>query len=291
MVTAHDLFTYGNVDNNWPQGDVFRSNKGLWKCQEIKEEQLYALGVRMFDLRVYWDTHRHKNVWRAAHGIVNFTITFKTLEEMCQHFDNLGNQDALYRIVLEKNENNGETEFKKQASGLCAKHPNLWTILIKSKTSNWLNDGGMVDNNIDSLVKRGYTFAKYLPWQSPNREYNTPPPNFSFGNISDYVGFDIKDHATNGFKDDRGQHDPNPNPTTLEMLTSKDFLYSMDYCYIYIGNDRCMSYGEVAAKHVVNTTEHNINRVYTKSELQAKGYKISGNYADNQLVLGKDISR
>ena len=52
-----------------------------------------------------------------------------------------------------------------------------------------------------------------------------------------------------------------------------------------------MSYGEVAAKHVVNTTEHNINRVYTKSELQAKGYKISGNYADNQLVLGKDISR
>lgn len=45
MITAHDLFTYGNVDNNFPNGDLFRSHKGLWKCQERNEQQLYDMGV------------------------------------------------------------------------------------------------------------------------------------------------------------------------------------------------------------------------------------------------------
>ena len=72
MICAHDLFTYGSVDNNFPNGDLFRSYKGLWKCQERNEQQLYDMGVRTFYCRVYWDDGH----WRAAHGAVNFQITF-----------------------------------------------------------------------------------------------------------------------------------------------------------------------------------------------------------------------
>lgn len=286
MITAHDLFTYGFVSNGFPTGDLFRSHKGLWKCQERNEEQLYALGVRMFDCRVYWDD----NKWRAAHGAVNMKITFSTLEELCQKFDSLGNGDALYRIVLEKSDNNGETEFRKQSAGLCKKHPNIWTILIKFKTNNWLNDEGMVENNIDSLVKRGYKFAQYMPWQTPNKEYNVAPPNFNIGNIGDYANFDIRDHAMNGFTDDKGQHEANPNPTTWEMVHSKDFLYSLDYCNLYIGNDKCMPFGELSAKYDLTSTEDEKKRVYPKSQLISKGLKVSGDYADNQLVVGKDVN-
>ena len=287
MITAHDLFTYGNVDNNFPNGDLFRSHKGLWKCQERNEQQLYDMGVRMFDCRVYWD----EKYWRAAHGAVNFKITFNTLEELCSHFDSLGKGEALYRIVLEKDDHNGETKFREQASGLCAKHQNIWTILIKYKTSNWLNDTGMVENNIASLVSRGYTFANHVPWESPNKEYNVAPPSFDLSNISKYANFKIEEHARNGFTDDRGYHDPNPNPTTWDMLNSKEFLYSMDYCHIYIGNDRCMPNGELSAKYGLESSTDEANKVLPKSDLVAKGYTINGNYANNQLVIGKDISK
>ena len=289
MICAHDLFTYGLVDNGAPYGDLFRNNKGLWKCQERTEQQLYDMGVRMFDCRVYWDN----TCWRAAHGAVNFKITFNSLENLCNHFDSLGNHDALYRIVLEKaTDNGGEAEFKKQASGLCASHRNIWTILIKSETSNWLNDGGMVANNIDSLVRRGYTFAQYSPWQTPNKEYNVPPPSFDIDNISTYAKFSIEDHAKNGFTEDNGKkHDPNPNPTTWDMIHSKEFLYSMDYCHIYIGNDRFMPYRELNAKYGLVDSTAEANKVLPKSDLEAKGYTINGNYADNQLVIGADISK
>ena len=49
MITAHDLFTYGSVDNNFPNGGLFSSHKGLWKCQERNEQQLYDMGVRKFN--------------------------------------------------------------------------------------------------------------------------------------------------------------------------------------------------------------------------------------------------
>ena len=287
MICAHDLFTYGHIDNGAPYGDLFRNNKGLWKCQSRNEQQLYDMGVRMFDCRVYWD----KNCWRAAHGAVNFKKTFNTLEELCNRFDSLGNHDALYRIVLEKDDNNGEAEFKNQANGLCANHQNIWTILIKYKTKNWLNDGGMVGNNIDTLVSRGYRFANHLPWQSPNKEYNVPPPSFDLGNIKEDADFNIEDHARNGFTDKNGRHDPNPNPTTWDMIHSKEFLYSMDYCHIYIGNDRFMPYGELSVKYDLETSKEEANKVLPKSDLVAKGYTINGNYADNQLVIGKDISK
>ena len=288
MICAHDLFTYGSVDNGSPKGDLFRSYQGLWKCQERNEQQLYDMGVRMFDCRVYWD----EKYWRAAHGAVNFKITFNTLEELCNHFDSLGKGDALYRIVLEKDDDNdGEAKFREQASGLCAKHQNIWTILIKYKTSNWLNDTGMVENNIDSLVERGYTFANHVPWESPNKEYNVAPPSFSLSNISTYANFKIEDHARNGFTDDNGHHDPNPNPTTWNMLQSKEFLYNMDYCHIYIGNDLFMPYGELSAKYGLESSTDEANKVFPKSELVAKGYTINGNYANNQLVIGADISK
>ena len=288
MITAHDLFTYGEVDNGIPTGDIFKSYKGLWKCQDRNEQQLYDMGVRMFDCRVYWDS----SYWRAAHGAVNFKITFSTLEDLCNRFDSLGSGDALYRIVLEKDDNGGEAEFRKQAQGLCAKHPNIWVILIKFLTSNWLNDSGMVENNIDSLVARGYTFAQYLPWELPNREYNVAPPSFDISNISLYADFDIKDHALNGLTDDNNvRHEPNPNPTTWNMITSKEFLYSLDYCYSYFGNDRCMSYGELCAKYNLTASADEVNKVLPKSDLVVKGYTIGGNYADNQLVDGKDISK
>ena len=57
MICAHDLFTYADVDNGFPIGGILKGYKGLWKCQERNEEQLYNLGVRVFDCRIFWMTY------------------------------------------------------------------------------------------------------------------------------------------------------------------------------------------------------------------------------------------
>lgn len=304
MICAHDLFTNGKVDNGFPLGGIFKGYKGLWKCQECNEEQLYNIGVRVFDCRVFWDD----GYWRGCHGAVNFKITFDTLDELCKHFDDLGKGDSIYRVILEKDNNGGETKFREQSVGLCAKHPNLWTLLIRYKTKNWLNDEGMVDSNIDSLVSRGYNFAKLMAWESPNKEYNVPPPNFSIDNISKYSGFNIRDNAANGFTQSGEVHAPNPNPTTWDMLTNKNYVYFLDYANLYIGNDRCLNLREIYDKFDVDYKDNNLeiheenintdlgNKLYrlpTKSELKSTSNIVISNeekYKDNQLVFGSDIT-
>ena len=304
MICAHDLFTNAKVDNGFPTGGILKRYKGLWKCQECDEEQLYNLGVRVFDCRIFWDD----NCWRGCHGLANFRVTFNTLEDLCKHFDDLGKGDSIYRVILEKDNNNGESKFKNQSVGLCAKHPNLWTLLIRYKTKNWLNDEGMVDNNIDGLVSRGYNFAKLMAWERPNKEYNVPPPNFSLDSISQYSGFSIKSNAANGVTLNGEKHESNPNPTTWEMLTNKDYVYFLDYANLYIGNDRCLNFKEIYDKFDIDYKEKNleIHEVATVSDLGNKMYKVptkselkedpkivinnEEKYKDNQLVFGSDIS-
>ena len=304
MICAHDLFTYSGVDNGFPLGGILNGYKGLWKCQERNEEQLYNLGVRVFDCRVFWDN----DCWRGCHGVVNFKITFKTLDELCNHFDELGNGDSIYRIILEKDNNGGETVFRNQSTGLCYKHPNLWTLLIRYKTQNWLNDNGMVDNNIDSLVTRGYSFARLMAWESPNKEYNVPPPNFKIDNISKYSDFSVRDNAANGFTQNGERHEPNPNPTSWGMLTDKNYVYFLDYANLYIGNDRCLNLKELYNRFDVNYKDEHLDlkEITVESDLGNKLYKVptkielkenpkfvinnENQYKDNQLVFGSDIS-
>lgn len=304
MICAHDLFTYADVDNGFPLGGILKGYKGLWKCQERNEEQLYNLGVRVFDCRIFWDD----NYWRACHGTVNLRVTFNTLDDLCKHFDDIGNGDSIYRVILEKDNNGGETKFREQSVGLCAKHPNLWTLLIRYKTSNWLNDAGMVDNNIDGLVARGYNFAKLMAWERPNREYNVPPPNFKIENITKYSSFSIKSNATNGFLENGEFHEPNPNPTSWDMVTNKNYVYFLDYANLFIGNDRCLNIKELYSRFDLNYKDSNVDlkevitesdfghklyRIPTKSELKEIPHFIINNeerYKDNQLVFGSDIT-
>ena len=52
-----------------------------------------------------------------------------------------------------------------------------------------------------------------------------------------------------------------------------------------------MPYGELIAKYGLETSTDEANKVLPKSDLTAKGYTINGNYADNQLVIGADITK
>ena len=52
-----------------------------------------------------------------------------------------------------------------------------------------------------------------------------------------------------------------------------------------------MPYRELNAKYGLVDSTAEANKVLPKSDLEAKGYTINGNYADNQLVIGKDITK
>jgi hypothetical protein len=47
----------------------------------------------------------------------------------------------------------------------------------------------------------------------------------------------------------------------------------------------------IYSKYNLTSSTAEAKKVLPKSDLVAKGYRISGNYADNQLVIGNDISK
>lgn len=154
MIGSHDTYTYEN-----PILSIWNVSKRLWKTQCKTIDEQYAYGIRMFDVRI---ARTLNGKWVACHGLVDFHKHWDSLDDICAMFS-INYPEAIYRIVLEKGGKYAQKKFKKQASGLCAKYPNLWRIDIKS-TKNWL---GSVENNNQNLYDKGYKFALVNTWEPP----------------------------------------------------------------------------------------------------------------------------
>lgn len=98
MIGTHDSYTFLPARKK-----LFEWFSFLWRTQVKSIAQQKEIGVTYFDIRV----RRDGNVWRVCHGLVDFNLTFKNIEEITNLF-------SIYkvRIILERGGN--EDLFKKE---------------------------------------------------------------------------------------------------------------------------------------------------------------------------------
>lgn len=105
MIGSHDSFTYMTARN--PLVNVF---KGLWRTQSKSIETQYKSGVRFFDIRLF----RDGNEWRAAHGVAEFGMTYKSLSEAAKDFVKMF-PCCRFQIWMEKGTDEDWELFRKEA--------------------------------------------------------------------------------------------------------------------------------------------------------------------------------
>lgn len=220
MIGSHDTLTCFKSTSC-----IYNNAKRWWKCQSKTIGEQYARGIRMFDIRVYWDN----NKWRGAHGKAGLKATWKSLKDICEQMKKIA-PEAIYRIVLERTSDEGETEFLSQTifnkenslsqDTLCDLYPNLWRVDVKS-SKKW---NGCVCNNNQALYDKGYKFAKAEgTWTQP-LAYEL----HGSVNMSNFYKVDLRKEAKKITGDlykkwkDEGK--------LQEILESKDVLYFLDYC-------------------------------------------------------------
>ena len=105
MIGSHDTMTYLK-STSW----LYNNCKKYWKCQCKTLDEQYKFGIRMFDFRVYLS----KGKWKFAHGKVNLSHKgFPTLLSLVE-FMKENYPLAIYRIWLEKGDDDDIAEFKRQ---------------------------------------------------------------------------------------------------------------------------------------------------------------------------------
>ena len=125
MLASHDSYTYQKARNPFVQ-----LIKSFWRTQKKTIEEQYALGVRIFDVRVSSFKKDGHIQWRTAHGLAKFNRTFNSLESICSYFEYTF-PNSIIRIYLEDNKPSDEvlTEYLRQASIISEVHANMiWEI-------------------------------------------------------------------------------------------------------------------------------------------------------------------
>lgn len=181
MLGTHDSYTYLTAKKK-----IFEWVSFLWRTQVKSIEEQKKAGVSYFDIRV----RRDNDVWRICHGLVDFNLTYKSIEEILNKF-------SIYkvRIILERGDR--EDLFR----GEVTKHVDCPTLSFACIKRNWKilldRDASIID----------YT---YTPWLSDLSFWeNVKRFNF-FSTIKKWA----KKH----------------NPTvTTKMKTDKNIIYFMDY--------------------------------------------------------------
>lgn len=114
----------------------------LWRCQVKNIYEQKGSKVSYFDIRV----RRDMSTWRICHGIVDFNLTFNSLEEIVNIFS-----DKYVRLILERGD---AVLFKEEIARLEDKYPSLVFSCIKK---NW-----------EILVNRDLSIIDYTytPWLS-----------------------------------------------------------------------------------------------------------------------------
>lgn len=227
MIGSHDSFTYLKSTNYF-----YNFYTKVWKTQELDVPTQYALGVRMFDIRV----RRDNGNWRVCHGICDLKMTFPSLESICVYMQK-NCPEAIYRIVLEKG---NDRMFKVEACsckmlnpknvcnvGLTAeannyitcnltqKYPKLWRVDVKS-TGCWT---GTICNNNQDLYDKGYKFALNNTWEEPAYELHGIVTSKNFYKIN------LKKEAK------KVQEDLCNKYSCDELYKSKDKLFLIDYVF------------------------------------------------------------
>lgn len=181
MIGTHDSYTYLPAKKK-----IFEWVSFTWRTQVKSIEEQKKEGVSYFDIRI----RRDNDVWRICHGLVDFDLTYKTIEEILARF-------SIYkvRIILERGDN--EDLFR----GEITKHVDCPALSFACIKRNWKVLLDRDTNIID------YT---YTPWLSDLSLWeNIKRFNF-FSTIKRWA----KKH--------------NPNITT-KMKEDKKTIYFMDY--------------------------------------------------------------
>lgn len=183
MIGSHNSYSYLN-----PTESVYNSVSGLWRCQTKTIQEQYNAGVRYFDVRVRKDG----NFWRVCHGIVDFTLKFPSLENICLLFQNM--EGAKLRLILESGE---VCDFETNIKSLSKKYSCLVFSCIK--------DGWRV------IIDKGNTIIDYTytPWLTGESFWHNIKRFNFFSSIKSWAA----------------KHNPSLMP---EMLTS-DEVHFMDY--------------------------------------------------------------
>ena len=107
MIASHDSYTFLKVKN--PLISLFSI---FWRCQKLSIEAQYNLGVRVFDIRVYYN--KKKDKWGTAHGFVKFNeILFDSIPHICKYFKK-NFSDSIIRIYLEDNVKKKNQDIKEK---------------------------------------------------------------------------------------------------------------------------------------------------------------------------------
>lgn len=133
MIGAHDTYTYLK-STNW----FINMFSLFWKCQIKSIEELYQLGVRVFDIRVI---RTKDNKWQCGHGLAKVNRYFDDLDDICRYFK-INFKNSYIRIILESGGNKEEiiNIFKDEAKSIINKYDKtLWQIYIKSPWTKLYN--------------------------------------------------------------------------------------------------------------------------------------------------------
>lgn len=98
MIGTHDSYTFLPARNK-----IFEWVSFLWRTQIRSIAQQKERGVSYFDIRV----RRDGDMWRVCHGLVDFDLTFDSIEDIVNLY-------SLYkvRIILERGD--GEGKFREE---------------------------------------------------------------------------------------------------------------------------------------------------------------------------------
>lgn len=141
MIGTHNSYTFLPARKR-----IFEWFSFLWRTQDKNIVEQKKIGVTYFDIRV---RRTEEGNWRVCHGIVDFGVTFNSLEEIAQLLSGYR-----FRLILERNTNNGTWFFRDAILFLTCRYPSLTFACIKK---NWdillMRESNMVD-------------CTYTPWLS-----------------------------------------------------------------------------------------------------------------------------
>lgn len=167
MIASHDSSTWQRPLQWWARLVPF-----LWRTQTKTFSQQLTSGVSYYDIRV----RRNGNYWRTCHGIVDFPMTFASLDDIARLFS-----PRDLRIILERGD---DTQFLKEVSALRAR------IDTGKEADRYLNNIRFI------AIKKGWTVLydnnphivdrSYVPWHS-DRSIIENIRSLSFSTISGYA--------------------------------------------------------------------------------------------------------
>ena len=203
MLASHNTFTYDK-----PANILLYLISIFWKCQKIDINKQYALGVRIFDIRVA----RYKNRWYAAHGLYRSkNISFTTISDICKHFK-IEFPKSIIRIYLENNVDGKNKDilelYSKECEDAWSKYKNMiWEIGTHNPWITYYKN-----NNLPFTVIKDYCCHLFKWDLDKSLWYNIKHFDWSSWNISLYA----KKH----------------NPKITEELINDNIMHIMDFIKI-----------------------------------------------------------